>query len=104
MAIVTRQEASYGDGTVQFSYDYDDTTLRIVMFRCVNTSAFDAYGRVTQDSNGARTARFYEATFLANSGLNEIPISTGQAQRLQLTINPDNGKLTNVSIETRWPA
>jgi len=103
MATQTREIARHGDdgaGTplVVFSYDYDDTTLRVTMFRCVNNSSLRAWGRA-ELADGTRSQ---EAFF--GPGTTTIPVPTGAAQRLQLVLRPPKNSLDGVSFATAWPA
>jgi hypothetical protein len=111
---VVANHGDFGDGTpvVVFSYDYDDTTLRVTMFRCDNKA-----GRLPADHPqlGARAwgkaemadgTRSRESFFDPNpaGAPTEIPIPTSVAQRLQLVLRPPKNTLDGVSFQSKWPA
>lgn len=117
MATQTRVLANhgdFGDGTpiVVFSYDYDDVTLRVNMFRCDNKSGRlpsdhplfnkNAWGRA-ELADGTRAR---EATFTPNAlgSPTEIVIPTGAAVRLQLVLRPPKNSLDGVSFSSVFPS
>lgn len=103
MSTVTKNIADFIEpGTANhcvFQYDYDDGTLRVLAFRCINDTGLPAYGWVARANNFNVN---YSATFPANT-TTEYPVGQGAANRLQLTLLP-NGKLDGVEKEMRYPA
>lgn len=97
MATVTRQIGSFDNGNVSFSIDYDDTTLIVLSFSCVNNSTQNAWGKATRISTG----RSYEKVFLPGSITIFIPTNT--AQRLELFIDPVKNALDGVDFQLMFP-
>lgn len=46
MATITKTQASFENGLCQWSYDYDDVTLKLLTFRCNNDTVFSSEGKV----------------------------------------------------------
>jgi hypothetical protein len=111
---VVSNNGDFGDGTpvVVFSYDYDDTTLRVTMFRCDCKSGrlppghpqfgLPAWAQASLTDGSRSVSSFFDAN--AAGAPTEIPISTGVAQRLQLVLRPPKNSLDGVSFQCRWPA
>lgn len=91
MALITKELARVDNGAFVLSFVYDDADLRIRTIVAVNTSLTRAYD-VTAVSTA--TGRTYTATVAAGATI-EQSISTGAAQRLQLSVTP-SGKLDGV--------
>jgi hypothetical protein len=96
MATQTKILGTFDDGNVEFNIDYDDVTLYITAFRCINGSTQNAYGRATRLSNG----KTYERVF--PPGTITVVIPTNAANRLALFLNP-NGKLDGVEYHLSFP-
>jgi len=98
MATVTHRIGAFNNEQVVYQYDYNDGTLFVTAFRCINGSDLPAWGSATDLARN----RTYEQTFPANA-TTEQSIPTGAAQRLDLVISP-SGRFDNLSVAMRWPA
>jgi hypothetical protein len=94
--VATQTKTLNGWEGCRFEIDYDDATLYLTALRCVNMTAFPAYGTATQVLSG----RTRTATFPANQ-TTTISIPTGGAQRLQLQLD-GRGRLDGVDYSFWW--
>jgi hypothetical protein len=96
MAIRTRNLGGFDNGAVNWSYTWDDVTLRIVSVLCTNTSAFATRGTATVLSNG----RTFTARVLAGDSLNQSIPQSGQG-RLDIGVDP-NGRPDGFDWRIEW--
>lgn len=57
-AIVTLEFASFGDGIVTVTFDYNQGNGNVLRFTCTNNSDFGARFRVLEDVGGVLTLRY----------------------------------------------
>ena len=100
MAIVTKAlgSAHEPEGIASVEIDYDDVDLRVRTLRVINdhpTFSFFAY--VGRSSDGLT----YSTTVSPVQTLT-VNVPTNPAQRLQLTVNPTNGRLDGVGVGFNW--
>lgn len=95
MATITRTLGILSDAqgaTARFELDYDDTTLRASLFRCVNGFAGTVYGAVIRESDGLT----YERAFPA--GTTTVSIPTGPAARITLAFPATGAPATGYRV------
>lgn len=90
MAIITRQIGQYENGTCTWSYDYDNGTLRLLRFRCVNDSPYATEGTVISQSTGDRYTQVVQPGTTYNQ-----PIPPGIANRFDIGVDA-RGRLTGI--------
>lgn len=103
MATRTRVLANFTDPTdgsvCTFEYDYDDVTLRMLTFRCINNCPFPAHGWAARASNLNVN---YQGTFPAHQ-TTTFSVGQGAANRLKMTLT-SNGRLDGVEYRLEYPA
>lgn len=97
-AIETLEFASFGDGIVQVTFDYNTNNGNVVRFTCTNNSDFPALFRVLEDVGGTQVLR-YERACAAHS------VVTQNVAGLTLTWDTVNGGLNMgpYTFQARWP-
>lgn len=95
-AEVTVIVAQFQNGLVRVEVDYDDANLRVSRVRVVNDSDAAAHVTAVRLSDGLSYSQRFSAR---STTFRNIP--TGQADRLQFTLN--DGRLDGISFEILWP-
>jgi hypothetical protein len=117
MATQTIILASFDDGRVQYTAEFDDVSLLLTALRCVNNSdqgptPAPSSGRVSLINDPSKAFPAGSGTDskkarITQPGVTETaPIPTSQANRLQLTVLPRHGvpTVSNLDGEFIWPA
>ena len=102
MAIVRQTLAEHAGGLVVFWMEWDNLASRryVTAVGCTNNSDENAYAEAYRADDGTRKQ---SAVFLAHTDTS-IAVPTGQAQRLQLVINPTHNLPDGIQFMTAWPS
>lgn len=91
MATVVRNLAQFDDGKVQWSYSYNDATLRLLTFDCVNNGISQTTGTLTSQADPTATVT---ATVQPGEELHQnVPV--GVANRFDIGVDA-RGRLTGI--------
>jgi hypothetical protein len=102
MATQTNRIGTADNGNVEWSYSYDDISLLVTSFTCINNSTQRARATLWRLNDPSVT--YTKDT--APGTTDVVPIPGGQAQRLQLTlVQTSHGPvLDGLDGRFEWPA
>lgn len=102
MATRTKVACEFNEGNVSWQYDWDDVTLKILQFRCTNTTAQNSRGTLTSQSTGQTVTQLVGPNNPALPSPWAQNVPSAVADRFSLSVD-SRGRLVGLTHNFEWP-
>lgn len=102
---MTRTKVAYesAGGQVSWQYDWDDVTLKILQFRCTNTTTQNTRGTLTSQSTGQTVSQLVGPNNPASPSPWSQNVPSAVADRFALRVD-SRGRLDGLDHNFEYPA